>query len=405
MSGDKESEGTAQNWFMPKGLSLCIYAKEEVFKQIISFENLLKAYSRVRRNKRFRRKLQKIELDFEDRLVNVRKQLKNGSYKPKQYHQFLVYEPKLRQVSAPALIDRIVHHAIINKIEPIFDRQFTPNTFACRKGKGTHFGMLQAAACYKKIAKKHTVFYALKCDIKSYFASIDHKILIKFLAQLISCQKTLKLLKTIIISYQDSLGKGIPIGNLTSQLFANIYLHSLDVFVIKKLKEKNYFRYMDDFVILSPNKEYLKELRDEIEDFLEKNLKLQLHPYKANIFRADRGLDFIGYMIKPTGITMRKKTLRRYKKRHKKRLKQLRKDKKRLKEIQGFTQLSLLEDYQENNPQIEQLKEKIEALKTKLRASRNSFKGFLQYSKYKRLKTGGAEVGGIIIPKIFPKKK
>jgi len=380
-----------------------------VFKQITSFKNLLQSYYKARTNKRSRRKLQKIELDFEDRLINIRKQLKSGLYKPKQYHQFLVYEPKLRQISAPALIDRIVQHAVINVIGPVFDCQFILHTFACRKGKGAHLCLRQTSACYKKIAQKHAIFYALKCDIKSYFANIDHLVLISFLNQSISCQKTLRLLTTIINSYQDSPGKGIPIGNLTSQLFANIYLHPLDIFVTQKFQEKNYFRYMDDFVILSPDKKYLIELRDKIKSFLKENLKLQLHPRKSNIFRADRGLDFVGYMIKPTVMSMRKKTLRRYKKRHKKRLKQLKKYKKRLKEIQNCSQLALFTDTQNeqrnNNPQIEHLEEKIKTLKTKLRASRNSFKGFLQYSEHKRLKTGGVEVSGIIIPKIFPKKK
>ena len=376
-----------------------------MYKQISSFKNLLQSYYKARTNKRSRRKLQKIELDFEDRLIDIRKQLKNGSYKPKQYHKFLVYEPKLRQISAPALIDRIVQHAVVNVIEPVFDCQFTPNTFACRKGKGTHLCLHQASVCYKKIIQKHTNFYALKCDIKSYFANIDHLLLIGFLDQSISCQKTLELLITIINSYQNSPQKGIPIGNLTSQLFANIYLHPLDIFVTKILKEKNYFRYMDDFVILSADKKYLIELKDKITNFLQEKLKLQLHPRKSNIFRADLGLDFVGYMIKPTGISMRKKTLRRYKKRHKKRLKQLKKYKKRLKETQRLIQPSLFENCLKDTPQTEELEEKIKVLKAKLRSSRNSFKGFLQYSKYERLKTGGVEVNGIIVPQIFPKKK
>lgn len=376
-----------------------------MFKQITSFKNLLRAYHQARKNKRTRIKLLKFELNFEDRLITIGKQLQDGTYKPKQYHQFLVYEPKLRQISAPALIDRIVHHAIINVIEPVFDRQFTSNTFACRKGKGTHLCLLKASACYKKMAEKQAVFYALKCDIKSYFANINRQILIKFLAQSIRCPKTFRLLKIIINSYQDSPGKGIPIGNLTSQLFANIYLHPLDIFVTKKYKEKNYFRYMDDFIILSPDKDYLLELRNQIKNFLENNLKLQLHPQKSNIFRADRGLDFVGFMMKPTGITKRKKTLRRYKKRHKKRLKQLQKYKKGLKEMQGLSQLSLFENYRTADSKTEELTEKIKALQTKLRISRNSFKGFLQYSQYKKLKTGAVEINGIIIPKIFSKKK
>ncbi len=376
-----------------------------MYARIISFKNLLESYYRARRNKRSKRKLQKIEVNFENRLIDIKKQLEKGSYQPKPYHQFLVHEPKARQISAPALIDRIVQHAVVNIIEPVFDCQFLPNTFACRKGKGPHLCLRQVSAVYKKISRTHTVFYALKCDIKNYFASINHAILAKFLLQSISCPKTIALLKTIINSYENSPGKGIPIGNLTSQLFANIYLHPLDIFITQKLKEKSYFRYMDDFVILSFNKKYLIDLRGRIKGFLEENLKLQLHPRKSNIFRADRGLDFVGYIIKPNVTLMRKKTLRRYKKRQKKRLKRLKKYKKQLKDIRVSTQLSLLENYQKNGPKEEPLKEKIEALKTKLRTSRNSFKGFLRFSKYERLKTGGVKVNGIIIPQIFPKKK
>lgn len=370
-----------------------------MFLKITSFKNLLTAYRKTRKRKRYRRKLQKFELNFEDRLIDIQKRLKTGRYRPKQYHQFLVYEPKLRQVSAPAFIDRVVHHAIINIIEPLFDHQFISNTFACRKKKGTHACMLQTAKCYQRLIKKCPILYVLKCDIKSYFASINHFILIKFLTQTISCPKTLNLLKTIINSYEDLPDCGIPIGNLTSQLFANIYLHPLDLYVTKTINEKNYCRYMDDFLILSPNKDYLICLRKKIQKFLQRNLNLRLHPRKANIFRGDRGLDFVGYFIKPDSITLRKKTLRHYKKRHKKRLKQLR-------EIQMTAQLPLFKKHHQSPQEDEsqQLEEKIQALKTKLRASRNSFKGFLQYSEYKKLKSGGVNVNGIIIPKIFSKK-
>lgn len=399
---DKESEGAVLNETDDKAAPLHLYWK--VFKQIVAFQNLLRAYYQARRNKRTRTKLLKFELNFEDRLIDIGKQLKDGSYRPKQYHRFLVYEPKLRQISAPALIDRVVHHAIVNIIEPLIDRQLTDRTFACRKGKGGHLCLLKASACYKKVAEKQAVFYALKCDIKSYFTNVNHQILIKFLSQSIRCPKTFRLLKIIIDSYQDSPGKGIPIGNLTSQLFANVYLHPLDIFVTQKLKEKNYFRYMDDFVVISADKNYLINLRIKIKNFLERELRLQLHPKKSNIFRADRGLDFVGFMMKPTGVTKRKNTLRRYKKRHKKRLRQLLRYKKRLKEMQELGQLSLFEKYQIVNLKTEELTEKIKALQTKLRISRNSFKGFLQYSQYKRLKTGGVEINGIVIPKIFPKK-
>ena len=376
-----------------------------MFTKISSFKNLLTGYFKARRRKRHKRRLQKIEVDFEHRLINIQRYLQTNSYRPGAYHRFLVYEPKMRQVSAPAFIDRIVHQALFLVVEPLFESQFIENTFACRKGKGTHFGMRQIALCLQLQAKIYPVFYALKCDIKSYFASIDHQVLFSLLSQTISCPKTLVLLKIIIDSYEDSPGCGIPIGNLTSQLFANVYLHPLDIYVTKVLKEPNYFRYMDDFVILSQNLDYLLELRQKIRMFLQKELKLNLHPKKANIFRADRGLDFLGYLIKPEGISLRKKTLRRFKRRHKKRLLRLNRFKKELKIIKQTPQLSLFDDSIKDKQIIISLEDKITCLQTKLRSSRASLKGFLRYSNYQRLDSGGVKVGGIVIPKIFPIRK
>ncbi|PIX74557.1 RNA-dependent DNA polymerase [Candidatus Roizmanbacteria bacterium CG_4_9_14_0_8_um_filter_34_12] len=376
-----------------------------MYDQIISFTNLLKAYYKARRSKRFKRRLQKIEIDFEDRLINICYQLKNQSYQPKKYHRFLVFEPKKRQISAPAFIDRIIHHAILIVIEPLFDKLFIPSSFACQKNKGTHSGMLYIARRYGKLIKKYEILYALKCDIKQYFANIEHNALFELLSKVITCPKTLWLLKLIIDSYKDSPGKGIPIGNLTSQLFANIYLHELDLYVTKYLKVQYYFRYMDDFLVLSHDIEPLKKLREKIKLFLSEKLYLSLHPKKVNIFRADRGLDFVGYCIKPDGISMRKKTLRRYKKRHKKRIKLLEKSKMQLKKYKTYSQLPLFTTSKLNDEVKYELEEKIRKQKEKLRASRNSFKGFLRYSKHKKLATGGVKVNGIIIPKIFSRKK
>lgn len=376
-----------------------------MYDKITSFTNLLKAYYKARRSKRFRKRLQKIEIDFEDRLINICYQLKNRSYKPKKYHRFLVFEPKKRQISAPAFIDRIIHHAILIVIEPVFDKQFIPTNFACRKNKGTHFGMLSVANCYYKLIKKYEKLYALKCDIKQYFASMNHDILFRLVSRSITCPKTLWLLKLIIDSYEDKSGKGIPIGNLTSQLFANIYLHELDIYVTEQLKEPYYFRYMDDFLMLSNDVGHLKELRGKIKLFLGEKLYLSLHPKKVNIFRADRGLDFVGYCIKPDGIYMRKKTLRRYKKKHKKRIKLLEKLKKQLKNYEKYSQLPLFTTNNLNDEISDELKEKIRKQQEKLRASRHSLKGFLRYSKYEKLPTGGVKVNRIIIPQIFSRKK
>ncbi|MDP3987691.1 MAG: reverse transcriptase/maturase family protein [Candidatus Levybacteria bacterium] len=376
-----------------------------MYDKIISFPNLLKAYYKARRHKRYRRRLQKMEVDFENRLLIISSSLKNQTYKPKKYHRFVVFEPKMRQISAPAFIDRIIHHAIINIIEPLFETQFIPNSFACRRNKGTHFGMLKIAECYKIFAAKYPIFYVLKCDVKQYFASIDHKILFQLLSQTLTCPKTLQLLKTIIESYENLSGKGMPIGNLTSQLFANVYMHQLDLYVRDVLREPNYFRYMDDFIVFSPDKEYLKKLRSQIRDFLCKNLKLSLHPKKANICCAEQGVDFLGYFIKKDVILLRKKTLRRYKKRHKRRLKLLMAYKKKLKKQDELLQLSLFSGNFSESEQTIYIKEKIEGLKHKLRSSRNSLKGFLRYSQHEKLATGGVKVNKIIVPNIFSKKK
>jgi retron-type reverse transcriptase len=376
-----------------------------VYYQILTFKNLLKSYYQARANKRIRRNLQKLEFHFEDMLIDLKDDLEKCCYKPKTYHQFLVHEPKLRQISAPAFRDRIVQHAIVNVLEPVFDKQFISTSFACRKGKGSHHCLEAAAACYAKLAQNNPIFYVLKCDIKSYFASINHTVLIKLLSESIGCQKTMNLLTTIIDSYHDQPNKGIPIGNLTSQLFANIYLHPLDLFITQTLKIPNYFRYMDDFLIISAEKSLLLNLRNKIKSFLTNELDPNLHPKKSNIYRADRGLDFVGYMITPNGVTMRKKTVRRYKKRHKRRLIQLKTLKQKLKQSNASTQPSLFADFvPQNQEQIQRLQDRIETLQQKLRTSRNSFKGFLKYSQYKRLKTGGVEIAGIVVPNIFPKK-
>jgi RNA-directed DNA polymerase len=374
-----------------------------MFDRITAFDNLLAAYFRARRNKRFRPEVQKVELTFENRLLNLQRSLQKGSYHPQKYRRFLVHEPKLRQVSAPAFIDRVVHQAIVAVVEPVFDELFIANSFACRRGKGTLFALSQVNQCYQTTAAHNPIFFALKCDIKSYFASINQATLLSFLRQVLSCPRTLALLKTIITSYQDEPGTDIPIGNLTSQLFANVYLHPLDCYITRTLKEPNYFRYMDDFLILSPDINYLKQMREKIRVFLEQNLKLKLHAKKANIFRADRGLDFVGYLMKPNQVTLRKKTLRRYKRRHRKRLKQLIDHKNALRAITRSTQLSFLEN-PDQDIQTEKLKEEIQILRDRIKFSRNSFKGFLNRTCYQRLDNGAVNVGGILVPKIFPKR-
>lgn len=346
-----------------------------MFSQIISYENFLKAYFKTRKCRRFKPNFQRMEINYESVLSQLQWKLKNHLYYPKPYTKFIVFEPKKRKVAAPNCQDRIVHHAIINIIEPLFEKIFINRSYACRKDKGGFAVRSELATVYQKIFQKHPKFYALKCDIKSYFASIDHQILILLLKRTIKCQETINLLKKVINSYQEMPNVGIPIGNLTSQLFANIYLHPLDTFVTKMVGDKNYFRYMDDFLILSPDKDYLINLRVLIKGFLKYNLRLDYHPKKNNIFRADKGVDFVGYLFKPNSITLRKKTIRKFKKRHKRRLKLL-------KQLINQNQL-----------------EDTQTLQKKLLSSKNSLRGFLKGTDYQVTSNGPIKINGITMPK------
>jgi retron-type reverse transcriptase len=314
-----------------------------------------------------------MEMNYESILSDLQWKLKNQLYYPKSYTKFLVFEPKKRQVAAPHCHDRIVHHAIINIIEPLTENFFIHNSYACQKSKGGFKARSEIAEVYRQMYKQTPIFYALKCDIKSYFASINHQVLLTLLKKFISCEKTIRLLQKIINSYSETPGTGIPIGNLTSQLFANLYLHPLDIFVTQMVGEKNYFRYMDDFLILSPDKEYLLNLRILMKGFLKYYLKLNYHPKKNNIFRADKGVEFVGYLIKPDSITMRKKTIRKFKKRHKKRIKLLKK---------------LI---------IENKLDEADILKKKLLSSKSSLRGFLKDTNYES-RNNLLRINGIIMP-------
>ncbi|MCL4384105.1 reverse transcriptase/maturase family protein [Patescibacteria group bacterium] len=346
-----------------------------MYDEIICFTNLLRAYYQTRRCKRFHPNFQKIELNYEDILVKLHWKLKNHLYYPKPYTKFTVFEPKKRQVAAPNCFDRVVHHAILNIIEPLFQKQFISHSYACQKNKGPFLLRSDLAKIYQNLSQKHRQFYALKCDIKSYFANINHQILLQLLQPTISCPETITLLATIINSYHETPGVGIPIGNLTSQLFANLYLHPLDMFTTKHIGEKNYFRYMDDFLVLSPDKEYLLHLRALMRGFINYYLKIDYHPQKNNIFRADFGVDFAGYLFKPTSVTMRKRTVRRFKKRHKRRVKLLKK---------------LLN---QNQPQL------AKTLQLKLVASKNSLRGFLKDTNYQVTERKLLKINGIVMPK------
>jgi retron-type reverse transcriptase len=200
-----------------------------------------------------------------------------------------------------------MHHALCNIIIPIFEKSFIDNSYACRKEKGSH----KAIKKLRSFLKNRNNLYCLQCDISKYFDSINHDTLIKIIKKKIGCQKTINLIVKIIDSFNKDTGVGIPIGNLTSQLFANIYLNELDQFVSHELKQKYYIRYMDDFLILGSKKD-LRDLKIKVEQFLTDKLQLKMNPKKVNIFPCNKGIDFLGYIVFKDYILLRKSTIKRF---------------------------------------------------------------------------------------------
>jgi len=277
---------------------------KNLYGQICSYENLYDAYLKARRGKGKSEEIICFTYNLENELDKLQCELINGSYKTGEYRHFVIFEPKERKISALPFRDRIIHHAICSIIGPIFERKFIFDSYACRKKKGTHAGVMRLQ---KFIGGVSEDAYVLKCDISKYFFSVDCRVLKRIIRKKISDEKLLCLLDNVI----DSSKSGIPIGNLTSQLFANIYLNELDEFVKYELREKYYVRYMDDFLILNESKYKLHKVKDKIELFLS-SIKLKFHPKKVNIFPVRLGVDFLGYRIFRDYRLIRKSTVKRF---------------------------------------------------------------------------------------------
>lgn len=313
-----------------------------MFQSVSNLELLTKSYYKAARRKRYRPFICNYEFNLEENLINLQHLLKLGTYKPLPYTHFLVFEPKTRQVSAPHFRDRILQHALHSQIEPMFDRIFIYDSYACRTKKGTHFALRRVQKFLKAAHSKHpkSQIYVLQCDINKYFQSINWDILLKIFAKKITCKQTFNLIENIITHHKSAFYRhrsnnllrskstvtpktrtGLPIGNLISQLCANIYLNELDKFVKHNLKAKWYGRYMDDFLIISPDKKFLIQAKTQIEIFLKNKLKLRLHPRKVSINNVSGGVPFVGYRIFKNHIVIRGDTLRRIQKNYTQKLK------------------------------------------------------------------------------------
>lgn len=271
-----------------------------LWKDLISFENLYRAYLKARKGKGKSVEVARFSLNLERNLLRLQWQLQQGNYQPGEYRFFTLYERKPRLIAAAPFIDRVVHHAVLNRIEPAIDKQFIDDSYACRKGKGVH----AAVDRYQQWAKRYR--YALKMDVARYFPSIDHHRLQDQLRRKIKDADTLRLLDSIIGHSPEICGEplfqgrrcGLPIGNLTSQFFANLYLDGMDHYFKETCRVKAYLRYVDDIILLSNDKSQLHEIKLQTAEYL-KNEFLRLHPRKATIFRTDKGVDVLGYRVFP----------------------------------------------------------------------------------------------------------
>ena len=288
-----------------------------VFNQIISPENLFLAWDAFKGDKRNKPDVLRFEWNLEEHIFKLHRDLKNKTYKHGPYKGFYVRDPKQRHIHKASVRDRVLHHAVSSVINPIFEPTFIPTSFSCRVGYGTHKGVEILEKIVRKIHRNGTnPCFILKCDIQKFFNTVDHIILLSILEKRIKDNNAMWLLKEIIESFSSSYstlfkGKGVPIGNLTSQLFANICMNEFDQFIKHEMKVKCYVRYTDDFAVVSSDRQYLEQIIPNITHFLNHKLKLKLHPKKIVIRKLRQGVDFLGYIIFPKHRLIRSKTKRR----------------------------------------------------------------------------------------------
>jgi len=278
------------------------------FNNIISVQNLLISWQEFLNGKRKRTDIVLFSMNLMDNIFSLHNDLKNKIYKHSNYEAFKINDPKPRDIHKANVRDRLLHHAIYRILYPYFDKKFIYDSYSCRIEKGTHKAIYRFESFIRKVSKNNTKqCWVLKCDIKKFFASIDHNILKSILEKNTQDKDTLWLLNNIIDSFQ----KGLPLGNLTSQLLVNIYMNEFDQYVKHKLKIKYYIRYADDFVVLSEDKKYLENVLKQMKEFLENNLKLTMHPNKVFIKTIFSGVDFLGWVHFPKHRVLRTSTKKR----------------------------------------------------------------------------------------------
>ena len=277
-----------------------------LWQKIISMDNLKLAYKKARKGKTWQKSIKVFDKDIEGNLLKIQASLINKTFRTSAYNTKTIYEPKKRKIYIlPFAPDRIVQHALMNALEPIWTSFFIFDSYACLLNKGIHRGSLRTMEFIRKNK------YCLKCDIAKFYPSIDHDVLFAMIKRKIKCKDTLQLIQEII--YSSPGGKNAPIGNYTSQWFGNLYMNELDQFAKHVLKVKCYIRYCDDFLFFGNDKKELHRIALAVEDFLANTLKLTMS--KCNLFPVKQGVDFLGYRHFRGYILLRKSTAKRVKRR------------------------------------------------------------------------------------------
>ena len=281
-----------------------------------SYDNLCLAYIKARKHKTTKTYVTQFEKDLKNNILLLRSELLLQCYEPKPLINFIIRDPKTRKISKSDFRDRVIHHALCNIIEPVFDKTFIYDSYANRKGKGTLKAVERFDYVKRKVSKNNTIpCYVLKSDIKKYFENINYNILVIIIKNKIRDKRIIWLIQKIL---NNQIGggeakKGMPLGNLTSQFFANVYLNELDQFTKHKLKAKYYIRYVDDFIILHSDRNILTKYQKEINQFLKQKLNIELHPDKSKIIRLKNRTNFLGFRVFYHYRLLKKSNLRKMK--------------------------------------------------------------------------------------------
>ena len=282
------------------GISLIMRRAKALFARVIDLAALERAFRRASAGKRHQAEVQAFEHHLETRLCEIRREVDAGAYRWGTYRRFLIRDPQQREIRAAPFRDRVLHHAIFAVLDPLFTRGYIADSYACLRARGTH----AAARRYCEFVRaRRGVGYLVQCDVQRYFASVDHRVLLELVARRVGDRRLLALVASLVEHGAETPGRGMPIGNLTSQMFANLYLDPLDHFVKEELRVRHYIRYMDDTVLLADDRAEARTRLREVERFLAERLHLRLNPRRVRLAPLACACDFLGYVHRSSVIS------------------------------------------------------------------------------------------------------